>query len=288
MSNEKKNDGKLLDFKDWKVHLLCLIMVVIADGIGSIPVGAGIIKFTLLPMLYALVIGIILAAAKVIKRDMMEMASPYIGISVMFLTVRMSSTIGPNLKEVLRAGLPLLLQELGNLGTLFFALPVGVLVFKMGREAVGCAFSTSREGALAIVGDIYGLDSPEGRGVMGAYITGTLLGAIFNSILASILCATGIFHPYALGMAAGTGSASMMAAALGPVVEAFPDMAEQISAYAATSQVLTGVDGMYMSLFVALPLTNFLYRKLKKEKKGADKAIDYQKVMNDAENAEDE
>ena len=86
----------------------------------------------------------------------------------------------------------------------------------------------------------------------------------------------------------GTGSASMMAAALGPVVEAFPDMAEQISAYAATSQVLTGVDGMYMSLFVALPLTNFLYRKLKREKKGAEKAIDYQKVMSDAEKAEDE
>ena len=97
VSNEKKNDGKLLDFKDWKVHLLCLIMVVVADGIGSIPVGAGIIKFTLLPMLYALVIGIILAAAKVIKRDMMEIASPYIGISVMFLSVRMGSTIGPNL-----------------------------------------------------------------------------------------------------------------------------------------------------------------------------------------------
>lgn len=123
---------------------------------------------------------------------------------------------------------------------------------------------------------------------MGAYITGTLLGAIFNSILASILCATGLFHPYALGMAAGTGSASMMAAALGPVVEAFPEMAEQISAYAATSQVLTGVDGMYMSLFVALPLTNFLYRKLKGEKKGEEKAIDYQKIMNDAEQAEDE
>ena len=72
------------------------------------------------------------------------------------------------------------------------------------------------------------------------------------------------------------------------LLAAFPEMAEQISAYAATSQVLTGVDGMYMSLFVALPLTNFLYRKLKGEKKGEEKAIDYQKIMNDAEQAEDE
>lgn len=278
---------KELNFKDWKVHLLCLILVVIADGIAKYPVSFGIIKFTLLPMLYALVLGIILAACKFIKKDMMETASPYIGISVMFLTVRMGADIGPNLKAVLNAGLPLLLQELGNLGTIFLSLPVAVLVFKMGRQAVGCAFSISREGSLAIVGDIYGLDSPEGQGVMGGYITGTLLGAIFNSIMASICVTLGVFHPYALGMAAGTGSASMMAAALGPVVEAFPDMAETINAYAASSQVLTSVDGLYMSLLVGLPLTNWMYRKLKREKK-SDKKIDIMAVAKRAEEADDE
>ena len=73
-------------------------------------------------------------------------------------------------------------------------------------------------------------------------------------------------------MAAGTGSASMMSAALAPIVESFPAMAEEIQAYAASSQVLTSVDGMYMSLFVALPFTNWLYKKLKKEKPAADKA----------------
>ena len=280
---------KEFNLKDWKVHALCLVLVVVADGIGKIPIGAGIIKFTLLPMLYALVLGIVLAAFKCIKKDMMETASPYIGISVMFLTVRMAADIGPNLKEVVWAGLPLLLQELGNLGTIFFALPVAVLVFKMGRQAIGCSFSISREGSLAIIGDIYGLDSPEGQGVMGGYITGTLLGAIFNSILASVCCAVGFFHPFALGMAAGTGSASMMAAALGPVVERFPDLAQQISAYASTSQVLTGVDGLYMSLFVGLPLTNFLYRKLKREKKpAAAQKIAYKDVIKNADDVEEE
>ena len=63
---------------------------------------------------------------------------------------------------------------------------------------------------------------------MGAYITGTLLGTIFNGLMASMLDKTGLFHPYALGMAAGTGSASMMSAALAPVVAAHPEMAGQI------------------------------------------------------------
>lgn len=245
---------------DWRVHLLCLALVLVAEGIGSRAFKFGPLGFTLLPMLYALVIGIGLAQFKLIRRETMETASPYIGICVMFLTAKMGSTIGPNLGEVFRAGPALLLQELGNLGTIFFSLPVAVWVFRMGRAAVGCCFSISREGSLAIVGDLYGLDSPEGQGVMGGYITGTLLGTVFNGLMASLCCAAGLFHPFALAMAAGTGSASMMSAALGPVVEAFPQMADQLQAYAATSQVLTGVDGMYMSLFVALPLTNWLYR----------------------------
>lgn len=276
---------KELNLKDWKIHTLCLAMVLISEGLGKFPVKYGIISFTLLPMLYALVIGIILASLKKIKRETMEEASPYIGISVMFLTVNMAASIGPNLSAVFKAGPALILQELGNLGTIFFALPVAVLVFKMGRQAVGCSFSISREGSLAIIGDIYGLDSPEGQGVMGGYITGTLLGAIFNSIMASVCVAIGCFHPYALGMAAGTGSASMMAAALGPVVDAFPEMADQIKTYAASSQVLTNIDGLYMSLFIGLPLTNFLYRKMKHEKK-PQKKVDYKEVIRRAENEE--
>lgn len=275
---------KCFDLKDWRVHALCLVLVLVADGIGKFPVKIGALSFTLLPMLYALVIGILLACFKLIKTDTMKTASPYIGISVMLLTVKMGADIGPNLGKVMQAGPALILQEFGNLGTIIIALPVAVLLFKMGRTAVGCSFSISREGALALVGDIYGLNSPEGQGVMGGYITGTLLGTIFNGLMASACVALGLFHPYALGMAAGTGSASMMAAALGPVVEAFPDMATQITAYAATSQVLSVVDGLYMSLFIGLPLTNFLYRKLKREPK-PDKKTNYRDALNKSDDS---
>lgn len=248
---------------DWKIHLLALVMVVIAEfiGIKRYQIGPGTVL--LLPMLYALVMGMFLPALRLVDRADMDMASPYIGLSVMLLVAKMGTTIGPNLGKIISAGPALILQEFGNLGTIFFSLPVAVLVFKMGREAIGASFSISREGSLAIVSDLYGLDSPEGTGVMGAYIVGTLIGAIFNGLMVGFLISLGLFHPYSLAMAAGTGSASMMAAALGPVVAAYPAMEAELSAYAATSQLLTSVDGLYMSLFMAIPLTEWLYRKLK-------------------------
>lgn len=249
-------------FKDWRVHALCLALTLVAEFIGTRKFSFGPVSFSLLPMLYALILGMILGVLKFIKPETMKTASPYIGISVMLLTVKMGASIGPNLGELIKAGPALILQEFGNLGTIFVAVPVAVLVFKMGRAAVGCSFSISREGSLAIIADLYGLDSPEGQGVMGGYITGTVLGTVFNGLMASLLISLNIFHPYALAMAAGTGSASMMSAALAPLVEAFPDMVEQVTAYASTSNMLSSVDGMYMGLFLAIPITNWLYKKL--------------------------
>ena len=45
--------------------------------------------------------------------------------------------VGPNIEEIIAAGPALLLQELGNVATVLIALPVAVLVFGMGREAMG-------------------------------------------------------------------------------------------------------------------------------------------------------
>lgn len=253
---------------DWKIHIIALVFVIIAESIGikSYRVGPG--NVLLLPMLYALVMGMLVGGLSqrfklpIITREDMDKASPYIGLSVMFLIAKVGTTIGPNISRVISAGPALLLQELGNLGTILLAVPVAVLLFKVGRETIGAAFSISREGSLAIVADLYGLDSSEGKGVMGAYITGTLFGAIYNGLMVGFLVALGVFHPYALAMACGTGSASMMAAALGPVVAAYPEMATELTAYAGTSQILTSVTGLYMGLFVAIPATEWLYKRL--------------------------
>jgi DUF3100 family protein len=259
--------GKKGFFHDAKIQVAVLILVVVSELIGIQAFSFGPIRFSLLPMLYALILGILLSQVKLISYEEMVTASPYIGISVTYLTAYVASGVGPNLQAVIKAGPALILQELGNLGTIFFSLPIAVLLLKMDRTAVGAAFSTSRESSLAIVGELYGLDSREGRGVMGAYITGTVLGTILNSILASLFINNVTwFSKESLAMAAGTGSASMMSAALAPILEAFPADAEVLSAYTAGSQVLTSATGMYMSLFVAIPLTNWLYKKLKGRK----------------------
>ncbi len=257
------------NLKDWKVHVLCLVITVIAELIGTMKIAingarGGGISFSLIPMLFAIIIGIALGGMKKIKRETMEQASPYIGICVMFLIVKLSCSIGPAWKSIVAAGPALILQEFGNLGTIFFSMPLAVLVFRMGRASIGAAFSISREPSIAIVGEKYGLDSPEGSGIMGAYVTGTVLGTVFFGILASLFVGIKLFHPYSLAMAAGMGSASMLTAALAPLVEAFPDMEEEIRAFAATSNTLTNADGLYMSLLIGLPLTEWMYKKLSK------------------------
>ena len=97
---------------------------------------------------------------------------------------------------------------------------------------------------------------------MTVYIVGTLVGTIFMGVMASTLAATGILHPYSLAMACGVGSGSMMAASSASLVAAFQEMAEQITAYAGTSNVLSNADGIVMTVFIGLPMCNFLYRKL--------------------------
>jgi hypothetical protein len=213
---EKKSKGgqEMKDFKenfnlkDWKIHVLCFVIMVIAELIGTIKItmnGArgGGISFSLIPMLFAILIGIILGGAKKIKKETMITASPYISICVMFLIVKLSCSIGPSLSKIVAAGPALILQEFGNLGTIIFSMPLAVLVFRMGRASIGAAFSISREPSIAIVAERYGLDGPEGSGVMGAYVTGTVLGTVFYGILASIFVGLKWFHPYSLAMAAG-------------------------------------------------------------------------------------
>ena len=57
----------------------------------------------------------------------------------------------------------------------------------------------------------------------------------------------------------------MMTASVGTLVELYPDMEQMITAFGASSNLLSGLDGVYMSVFIALPLAEKLYVKLKRE-----------------------
>jgi len=74
------------------------------------------------------------------------------------------------------------------------------------------------------------------------------------------------FRPVTLltwGKVKEDGSASMMTAASTTVKELVPkSQQELVMAYAAASNLITTATGMYMSLYMGIPLTNWLYKKL--------------------------
>lgn len=246
-----------------KLHLIVLVLVVLAELIGtkSFKVGPGTV--VLLPMLYALLLGLLTGPKflKITDMEDMKTAESLITVSVLLLMAKYGTNIGPTLPLIIKSGPALILQEFGNLGTVLLGMPFA-LMLGLRREAIGATFSIAREPNLAIISDMYGLDSPEGRGVMGVYLCGTLFGSIFFGLFAGIAATTLPLHPYALAMASGVGSASMMSAAVGALVEIFPNMAEEITAFGAASNLATGADGVYMSIFMAIPMCEWMYRKL--------------------------
>lgn len=253
-------------WKDWRLHLLVLITVIVTEWIGtfSFTVGPGVVM--LLPMLYALVIGLILYFTPLVKERQSKNAEPIIVLGVSLLLAKIGVTIGPALPEIIAAGPALLLQELGNLGSIFIALPVAIWL-GLKRETIGMTHSVAREPNVGLIMDKFGINSPEGRGVMAVYIFGTVFGAVFLGVLAGLLGTITPIHPYSFAMASGIGSGSMMAAASGSLIAAFPEMETQIVAFAGASNLLSLSTGLYVSIFIALPLTEKLYQMMTKKRR---------------------
>lgn len=265
---EKKDMKSVI--KDWRLHAIVFILVCVTEAIGqfTISVGPGVIL--LLPMLYAFFLGLGLYFTPLISEKNSKNAEPLIILGVTLLIAKIGVTIGPQIEAIIKAGPALLLQELGNLGTIFLALPLAVLLgFK--RESIGMTHSVAREPNVGLIVNKFGFDSPEGRGVMAIYIFGTVFGAVFLGLISGVLATSTPLHPLAFAMASGVGSGSMMAASSGSLIAAFPDMENQIVAFAGASNLLSLSTGLYMSIFIGLPLTEKLYslmtnRKMKKQR----------------------
>lgn len=255
--------------KNIKLHLIALVLVAFSEFIGVINISVGIGKIVFLPMLYAMVLGVLLTPKflNIAKEKEMDDAGSLIGLTLMLLMAKYGTNIGPTLPKIIAASPALILQEFGNIGTVLLGVPIAVLI-GLKREAIGGAHSIAREPNVALIGDKFGLDSEEGQGVLGVYIVGTVFGTIFIGLMATFLAAYTPLHPYSLAMAAGVGSGSMMTAGVGALVAMFPDMTEMITAFGATSNMLSGLDGIYMSLWIALPLSEWLYKKAYKMKYG--------------------
>ena len=256
----------LRDRKLWILLGLTLVISSIAQAIGPLVIPIGVASVTLLPMIWGLLVSGFISGQpwRPIGLNMQEAATSIMGVAVLFLGARLSFEIGPNVALLFHAGPALLLQELGHLlGTLVLALPLAVLL-RMGPATVGATFSIDREGSFAMVSERYGADSPQYRGVLSMYVFGTVFGAIIVSLIASLTTSLGIFDPLALAMGAGVGSGSMMAAAASVVVAAHPEMQQQVLAMSAASNLITSVLGLYVGVWVALPLADKMYRSLSK------------------------
>lgn len=253
-----------------KLVVVSLTVVAIAELIGATQFKLGPGKVVLLPMLWALLLAAVwgIAARRTpalarIPTGLQSYAGGLLNAGLLLFIVKLGLTVGAALPQVRQAGWALVFQEFGHaFGTLALGLPLALLL-GIKREAVGATFSVGREGNLVIIGEKYGMASPEGRGVLAEYITGTVLGALFIAVLAGFITSLGIFDPRSLAMGAGVGSGSLMAAAIGAIGAQQPaEMLPQLTAIAAASNLLTTVVGFYFTLFLSLPVCSWLYDRL--------------------------
>ncbi|MDR3065006.1 MAG: DUF3100 domain-containing protein [Comamonas sp.] len=252
-----------------QVFALALVIAALSEWLGPLPISLGIGKVVLLPMIWALLIGLVLGLSR--KRlpgplqlglHSQNLAAAVLSCALFLFIAKLGLLVGGSLPKLAEVGWGLVLQELGTLvGCVALGMPVALLL-GIKREAIGATFSIGREPGLAIIGERFGMDSPEGRGVLAEYITGTLIGAIFISLLAGFVSSLNIFHPLALGMGAGVGSGSMTAAAVGAIAAQHPEMSDQIATFAAAANLIATTVGTYLTLFISLPLALHAYRWL--------------------------
>ena len=263
----EKTDKRILKknpWRDYRLHVTVLILVVVAELIGTqkIPI-TGDVAITIMPLIYTIVLGSIFYLDKRItwiKRKQARIAEGAMMLFIGVLIAKLAVSSGQSIHLIFEMGPALILQEIGHLATIL-VLPIALLLgFK--EEAIGMTNSIGREPNVAVVVDKYGFNSPESRGVFAIFIIGTVIGTIFISFLVTLSLSFLPLHPYAFAMASGVGSASMNAAAIGPTLAAFPGLESQIEAFAGFSNLLSFCVGIYIVIFLALPLTERVYRWL--------------------------
>ena len=248
---------------EYKIFILAFVFIVIADSIGQIQVPLGPGTLILFPIFYSLIMGVISGpeVLKIFNKKEVKAASKLVIVAICPFIAKLGINAGASIEVILSAGPALILQEIGNLGTIFLALPFALLL-GLKREAIGATHSINRESNLALITDMFGPDSPETRGSLSIYVVGGMVGPIYFGFMTTMVAALHIFHPYALGMASGVGAGILMASATASLALIYPNMAAELSALASTSETISGITGIYVAIFVGIPLTKKLYQLL--------------------------
>lgn len=245
---------------EWKIFVLAFGFILIADNIGQIKIPVGKGMFILFPIFYAIILGVLSGpqVLKIVENKHVKAASKLVVVGICPFIAKLGITAGSNIETILQAGPALLFHGFGNLLGLVLALPVAILL-GMKREAVGACHSINREYHMALINNIYGPESAEARGSLSIYIVGGMVGTIYFGLMASVIGMTGWFHPQALGMASGVGAGIMMASASASLCAIYPDMAAAISTMASVGETMAGITGIYITMFIAIPLCDKLY-----------------------------
>lgn len=257
-------------FRGAKLLVYAAAILIVAEFIGSFTFSVGPGQVVLLPMIWALLMGGALGLLSErwksgLRLDVKTqlLAAAVLQPALLLFVSKLGLMVGSALPKLAASGWALAFQELGHfVGTVVLGLPLA-LILGIKREAIGATFSVGREPSLAIIGEKYGMDSAEGRGVLAEYLTGTVFGAVFIAIFAGFIASLHVFHPLALAMGSGVGSGSMMAAASGAIAaQQTPEMAKDVMAFAAASNLITTTVGTYFTLFISLPMALLAYRVL--------------------------
>lgn len=248
---------------EWKIYALAFAFILVADNIGQIKIPVGKGMFILFPIFYAIILGVLSGpqVLKIVDNRHVKAASKLVVVGICPFIAKLGITAGANIDMILHSGPALILHGFGNLLGPLLAMPIAILL-GMKREAVGACHSINREYHMALINNIYGPDSAEARGSLSIYIVGGMVGTIYFGLMASVVGMTGWFHPQALGLASGVGAGIMMASASASLCAIYPSWAETISTMASAGETMAGITGIYITMFIAIPLADKLYRIL--------------------------
>ena len=108
-----------------QVFALALGIAALSEWLGPLPIALGVGKVVLLPMIWALLMGVLVSGQRFrpLPVDLQHTANAIMAVAVLVLCGRLALALGQQIPELLGAGPALLLQELGNVfGSLLLAL----------------------------------------------------------------------------------------------------------------------------------------------------------------------
>jgi hypothetical protein len=126
---EQKTEAELIKFEGRipifvRLLLTVLVIVIITELIGTKTINVGIANIVLLPMLYAVVIGVLItpdvlgksitALQNIINSEEIALAGPLVTLALLPLGVKYGLLVGPAIGKVVQAGPAFILQEFGR------------------------------------------------------------------------------------------------------------------------------------------------------------------------------